>query len=87
MLQSYKDMTTEVPHSTSITDIGDTNDLRVDEYVKNPGKYVMMAAMAERRHIVVEDRWCAEREWADDDLYIAVEYNDNMISVIYFGIC
>ena len=56
-------LTTRVAHSRSIVNIGERNDIGVKEYVKNPGKYVMMPAMAKKRHIVVEDRMVAEREW------------------------
>ena len=55
--------------------------------LKNPGKYVMMPAMAKKRHIVVEDRMVAEREWAETASINTVEYNDKKIGVISSGIC
>lgn len=80
-------LTTRVAHSRSIVNIGERNDIGVKEYVKNPGKYVMMPAMAKKRHIVVEDRMVAEREWAETSSINTVEYNDKKIGVISSGIC
>lgn len=80
-------LTTRVAHSRSIVNIGERNDIGVKEYVKNPGKYVMMPAMAKKRHIVVEDRMAAEREWAETASINTVEYNDKKIGVISSGIC
>lgn len=47
----------------------------------------MMPAMAKKRHIVVEDRMVAEREWAETASINTVEYNDKKIGVISSGIC
>lgn len=80
-------LTTRVAHSRSIVNIGERNDIGVKEYVKNPGKYVMMPAMAKKRHIVVEDRMVAEREWAETASINTVEYNDKKIGIISSGIC
>lgn len=80
-------LTTRVAHSRSIVNIGERNDIGVKEYVKNPGKYVMMPAMAKKRHIVVEDRMVAERELAETASINTVEYNDKKIGVISSGIC
>lgn len=80
-------LTTRVAHSRSIVNIGERNDIGVKEYVKNPGKYVMMPAMAKKRHIVVENRMVAEREWAETASINTVEYNDKKIGVISSGIC
>lgn len=80
-------LTTRVAHSRSIVNIGERNDIGVKDYVKNPGKYVMMPAMAKKRHIVVEDRMVAEREWAETASINTVEYNDKKIGVISSGIC
>ena len=80
-------LTTRVAHSRIIVNIGERNDIGVKEYVKNPGKYVMMPAMAKKRHIVVEDRMVAEREWAETASINTVEYNDKKIGVISSGIC
>ena len=46
-----------------------------------------MPAMAKKRHIVVEDRMVAEREWAETASINTVEYNDKKIGVISSGIC
>ncbi len=49
-------VTTRIAHSQSIVDIGDRNNEPIKDYVKNPQKYIMMPAMAKKRHPVVEQR-------------------------------
>ena len=49
-------LTTRVAHSRSLVQTAEREKYEIKEYVKNPGKYVMMPAMARRRHMVVEDR-------------------------------
>lgn len=49
-------LTTRVAHSQSLVELEDRIDLPLKEYVKNVEKYVMMPAMAKKRHIVVENR-------------------------------
>src|SRR5690606_28947453 len=47
---------TRVAHSRSITEISDPADVRVKTYAKDMAKYVMMPAMAVKRHVIVENR-------------------------------
>ncbi len=49
-------LSTRIAHSQSIVELGEKIDYRLQDYVKDPGKYVMMPAMARKRHIEVEKR-------------------------------
>ncbi len=49
-------LTTRVAHSQSLVELGEREELGIKPYTKNIAKYVMMPAMAKKRHVVVEDR-------------------------------
>lgn len=80
-------LTTRVAHSRSIVNISERVDNGVKEYTKDPMKYVMMPAMAKKRHIVVEDRILKQIAWSEAAPVNTVEYNDTKIGVITAGIC
>lgn len=80
-------LTTRVAHSRSIVNTSERVDCGVKEYKKDPMKYVMMPAMAKKRHIVVEDRILNQIEWGETSPVNTVEYNDTEIGVITAGIC
>ncbi len=80
-------LTTRIAHSRSLVETGERTELELKEYVKDPQKYVMMPAMAKKRHIVVEDRIQAQVKWAESSELNTVEYNDTRIGVIASGIC
>lgn len=80
-------LTTRVAHSRSIAEFEDRCDNGVMAYEKNPGKYVMMPAMAKVRHVAVEDRIIRETKWAETASVNTVEYNDKKIGIITAGIC
>lgn len=80
-------LTTRVAHSRSIVETSERVDNGVKEYKKDPMKYVMMPAMAKKRHVVVEDRILKQIEWAETAPVNTVEYNDSEIGVITSGIC
>ena len=52
-------LTTRIAHSRSLVELGEPAEQVIRPYVKDVGKYVMMPAMAIRRHRVVEDRQTA----------------------------
>ncbi len=49
-------LSTRVSHSQSIVETGDRQDVVLKDFVKDPAKYVMMPAMARKRHVFVEER-------------------------------
>jgi len=79
-------LSTRVSHSRSLVEPGERVELNLKPYAKDPGKYVMMPAMARARHLLVERRVVAQREWAEACAFNRVEYNDTKIGVITSGI-
>ncbi|MCL2488488.1 MAG: indolepyruvate ferredoxin oxidoreductase subunit alpha [Oscillospiraceae bacterium] len=80
-------LTTRVSHSRSLAEPGERAELPLKEYVKNPGKYVMMPAMAKIRHPIVEQRMLDLAEWAEAAEINRIEANpDTKIGVITSGI-
>lgn len=58
-------LTTRVSHSSSLVETESDGEVPLLDYEKNPGKYVMMPAMAKTRHVVVEERFKSEREYME----------------------
>ena len=81
-------LSTRVSHSQSLTLLSDREERPLREYVKDPGKYVMMPANAQKRHVVVEERTRRLREFAETTPLNRVEPgNDRRIGIITAGIC
>ncbi|MBE6598780.1 MAG: indolepyruvate ferredoxin oxidoreductase subunit alpha [Ruminococcaceae bacterium] len=80
-------LTTRVSHSRSPVEIGEREEFEVKAYDKNPGKYVMMPANARKRHVVVEDRFAALREFAETTSLNTVEKGNGGIGIITAGNC
>ncbi len=79
-------LTTRVSHSQSLVEIEEPEKVELKEYVKNPGKYVMMPANAIKQHVVVEDRIKKIKEFAETTALNTVEYNSDEIGIITSGI-
>lgn len=79
-------LSTRVSHSQGIVDLGERADYQRKPYVKNPGKYVMMPAMAKMRHPLVEERMAKLRDWAEESSINHIEWGDKKIGVITSGI-
>ncbi len=79
-------LTTRVAHSRSMVELGEREDYRLKEYVKDEGKYVMMPAMARKRHGELEKRMAKIREFADESLLNRIEWGDRSIGVITSGV-
>ncbi len=79
-------LSTRVSHSQSLVEIGDREEVALKKYEKNIGKYVMMPANAIKRHVVVEDRIAALKEFAETTPLNQVENNSSRIGVISAGI-
>lgn len=78
-------MCTRIAHSQSIVDRGERQDAGVKEYVKDPGKYIMMPGNAKKRHPLVEDRTLALAEYANDCPFNKVEMGGTDIGIITSG--
>ena len=79
-------LTTRISHSQSSVELCDRNDCLLKEYKKDMSKFVMMPAMARRRHVVVEERLDKLREYANTTDLNVVEINDTKVGVITSGI-
>ncbi|MCL1952486.1 MAG: thiamine pyrophosphate-dependent enzyme, partial [Oscillospiraceae bacterium] len=79
-------LSTRVSHSRSLAEPGERAALELKPYEKNPGKYVMMPAMARARHEFVERRIESQREWAETCALNRAEYHGTSIGVICSGI-
>ncbi|NLM49582.1 MAG: indolepyruvate ferredoxin oxidoreductase subunit alpha, partial [Clostridiaceae bacterium] len=72
-------LSTRVSHSQSIVEIADRNDYTYKKYEKNPLKYVMMPAMARKRHVEVVKRLSKIKEFAESCGLNKIEMNDTKI--------
>ncbi len=79
-------LSTRVSHSQSLVELEEKQDIELKPYEKNIGKYVMMPANAVKRHVVVEDRISALKEWAETCEFNKTEENGSKIGVITAGI-
>ncbi len=78
-------MCTRIAHSQSIVDRGERENVAVKDYVKNPGKFIMMPGNAKKRHPVVEERTAALAEYANDCPFNTVEMGGADIGIITSG--
>lgn len=79
-------LTTRIAHSQSVVEIGNKSDYSIKEYKKDFDKYVMMPAMARKRHIEVEKRMAALREFSDNLSLNVIEWGNKNIGIITSGI-
>ncbi|MBQ2676985.1 MAG: indolepyruvate ferredoxin oxidoreductase subunit alpha [Clostridia bacterium] len=81
-------LTTRISHSRSLVTVEDRVEPALKEFEKNPQKYVMMPAMAIKRHAIIEQRMLDIADWAETADINRVEINDGAkIGVIAAGIC
>lgn len=78
-------LTTRISHSRSLVELGQREERESVEYSKDPGKYVMMPAMARTRHEMVEKRILEQTAWAENSELNKVEYNSKKIGIISSG--
>ena len=79
-------LSTRVSHSQSLVEIEDRKEIELKPYEKNIGKYVMMPANAIKRHVIVEDRITALKEFAETTPLNEIEENGSKTGVITAGI-
>ncbi len=78
-------LTTRIAHSRGLVDIGVRKKIELKEYTKNPGKYVMMPAMARGRHIEVEKREDTLAQAANSFEINRIEYNNKKLGIVCAG--
>lgn len=79
-------LSTRVSHSQSLVELEEKENVELKPYEKNIGKFVMMPANAVKRHVVVEDRISALKDWAETCEFNKVEDNGSKIGVITAGV-
>lgn len=79
-------LTTRVSHSSSLVETASDGAVELRDYEKNPGKYVMMPAMAKTRHVIVEERFKAEREYMETAAINRIEKGTGTINGKKVGI-
>ena len=79
-------LTTRVAHSQSPVEIDGRDDYELKKYVKNAGKYVMMPAMARVRHVAVEKRMAALRDFSNSTDVNRIELLSGEVGIITSGI-
>ncbi|MDP4180916.1 MAG: indolepyruvate ferredoxin oxidoreductase subunit alpha [Bacillota bacterium] len=79
-------LSTRIAHSQSIVELGEKVDYSLKDYVKNPAKYVMMPAMARKRHVEVEKRMGGLREFSNTSGINNIEWGSKDVGVITSGI-
>lgn len=79
-------LTTRISHSQSAVIIEDKENYSLKDYVKDPQKYVMMPAMARKRHVSVEERMAGLKEFSNDTELNRIEYDNTDIGIITSGI-
>lgn len=77
-------LTTRIAHARSMTALCERENVSVKDYQKNIEKYVMMPAMAKKRHVFVEERMAKLAEHSDE-LAVA-EYSDKKLGIVTSGI-
>lgn len=79
-------LSTRIAHSQSIVELSEKVDYKLKDYVKNPGKYVMMPAMARKRHVEVEKRMKLLREDSNTSSLNKIEWGSKDIGIITSGV-
>ncbi|WHH59500.1 indolepyruvate ferredoxin oxidoreductase subunit alpha [Petroclostridium sp. X23] len=79
-------LSTRISHSQSLVELNERKSVPLKEYKKDFQKFVMMPAMARKRHVIVEDRISALQEYAENCELNKIEWGDKKIGVITSGI-
>lgn len=79
-------LTTRIAHSQSLVEPGEKEDYQLKEYTKDPNKYVMMPAMAKKRHVEVEKRMAELKAFSESTSLNSIEWGSKDIGVVTSGI-
>lgn len=79
-------LTTRIAHSQGVVELGGVCDYKLKDYKKDFNKYVMMPAMARKRHVEVEKRMSLLKEYSDNSVLNKIEWGSKEIGVITSGI-
>ncbi len=79
-------LSTRISHSQSAVETGEKTDYKLKDYHKDFTKYVMMPAMARKRHVEVEKRMLALHEYSEKSSLNSLEWGSKKTGVITSGI-
>lgn len=79
-------LSTRVAHSQSLVELCEPEGYQLKEMTKDPAKYVMMPAMAIKRHVVVEERTKKLSDYGKTCDLNRIEMGDTKIGIITSGI-
>ena len=78
-------LSTRVSHSRGAVEIEEPEIPVLRKYIQDAGKYVMMPAMARKRHVIVEERQLKIAEYAETCALNRIEYFSKKIGFICAG--
>ncbi|HHV95495.1 MAG TPA: indolepyruvate ferredoxin oxidoreductase subunit alpha [Clostridiaceae bacterium] len=79
-------LTTRIAHSRSLVEVSEKENYALKDYKKDFNKYVMMPAMARKRHVIVEKRIDDLKDFADKTNLNRIEWGSKEIGIITSGI-
>jgi indolepyruvate ferredoxin oxidoreductase alpha subunit len=79
-------LSTRISHSQSLVTLEERQEVPLKDYQKDPGKYVMMPAMARKRRVAIEERMKRLHAFAEDTELNQVIWGSKEIGVITSGI-
>lgn len=79
-------VTTRLSHSQTMVETGDILDYEIKDYKKDAAKFVMLPGFARARHVEVEKRLIALKEYAETSHLNQIEWGDKKLGIITSGI-
>ncbi len=79
-------ITTRLAHSQTLVKSGEKQDIPLKEYKKNASKYVMLPAYARGRHVEVEKRLLALKEYSETSPLNYMEMDGTELGIIASGV-
>lgn len=79
-------LTTRIAHSRSIVELEEKEEYKLKDYRKDPGKYVMMPAMARKRRVEVVKRMAQLETYSNKTELNSIEWGSRDIGIITSGI-
>lgn len=80
-------ITTRLAHSQSMVEEGEREEIQLKPYIKDAPKYVMLPGHARLRHLEVEKRMAALRDYVETSPLNRVEWGTREIGIITSGVC
>lgn len=79
-------ITTRLAHSRSLVEIAEPETVELRPYQKDASKYVMLPGYARGRHVKVEERQKALRDYSESTLLNRIEWGDRRLGIISSGV-